>query len=72
MFCCKLLCISQKSVKITPVSNGIEIKTCNKCNVLTSLITLKCGHIYCVNCYNKSKYLCRECEKKKSTFRLFR
>jgi len=66
MFC---LCLSRKSVKIDPMSG--EVNLCGKCKGKTSIITLKCGHIYCVKCYNKGKYYCVECEKRKSKFRLF-
>lgn len=50
------------SSKIAP----FPLETCNKCNSQKSLITLKCGHIYCVKCYNKGNYVCKPCRKKKS------
>jgi hypothetical protein len=56
------LCFS--SVKIA----NEEIK-CSSCNITKNIITLDCKHRYCVKCYNKSKYFCKECEKNKSYFK---
>ena len=70
MFC---LCGSRKSVKIIPSQLAAEnkIKTCNNCKDIKTLVTLSCGHIFCVKCYNETKQVCKVCYKKKSSRRLF-
>lgn len=36
---------------------------CNLCKTEKNVLTLVCGHIYCVKCYNKNN-LCIKCYKK--------
>ena len=66
------LCGSIKNIKITPSPlESNRIQTCDNCKDQKSLITLKCEHIYCVKCYNKGNFYCKDCDRKKSKFRLF-
>ena len=73
MVWCKLLCccFSNNSLQINPsLVNEDRIKECNECYVKNSLITLKCGHIYCIKCYNSKKQICNECKKNKYVFKI--
>ena len=36
---------------------------CNLCKTEKKVLTLVCGHIYCVKCYNEKKH-CIKCFKK--------
>jgi hypothetical protein len=58
MFCCW----RPSNVKVKSLSN--EEVICIKCKANKNIITLACKHTYCVKCYNISRYLCKECEKK--------
>ena len=60
-------CFSKSSVKI---ANEKEEIKCSSCNISKNIITLDCKHKYCIKCYNKSKYFCKECEKNKSYFNI--
>ena len=66
MFCHFLSCFSRKNYKINtfppPINLSKEEISCLTCKISKSIITLDCKHTYCVKCYNKSRYFCRECE----------
>jgi len=71
MFCHYLSCFSTKNSKINtspplPTNLSKEEISCLKCKAGKSIITLDCKHTYCVKCYNKSKYFCKECERIKT------
>ena len=71
MFCHFLSCFSRKNSKINispPSPNNLsnEEISCLICKISKNIIKLDCKHTYCVKCYNKNKYFCRECEKIKN------
>ena len=35
---------------------------CSTCSKQKSILTLECGHKYCISCYNTIRY-CKKCEK---------
>ena len=47
-----------------------KIKTSKSTYISKNIITLDCKHRYCVKCYNKSRYFCKQCEKNKSYFKI--
>lgn len=77
MFCYYLSCFSRKNSKIDtsppPTNLSKEEISCLKCKAGKNIITLDCKHTYCVKCYNKSKYFCKECEriKNRSSFSVY-
>ncbi len=70
MFCHYLSCFFTKNSKIDasppPINLSKEEIICLTCKAGKSIITLDCKHTYCVKCYNKNKYFCKECERIKN------
>lgn len=59
MFGCLFFLMSNKKIK----DSNIVIKNkCLDCAAEKNIITLTCGHNYCVKCYNKNRY-CIACDK---------
>lgn len=61
LFCCFA------RVKPTPDLRNSNIKKdpeagCSNCSKHKSILTLECGHKYCIPCYNTIRY-CKKCEK---------